>query len=86
MFSVNLSFSKDLFEEKGTISLNVSDLFNSRKRKSTDYSPTTLSQGEFQWRQRQILLNFTYRFNQKKKRGRMQRENDGGGEEDMFKA
>jgi len=86
MFSVNLAFSKDIFKENGTLSLNVSDLFNTRKRKATNYSPTTESVGEFQWRKRQILLNFTYRFNQKKKRERPQNGYDGGGEEEMFKA
>jgi len=83
MISVDLAFSKDIFNEKGTLALNVSDLLNSRKRKSTDYSLTTISEGEFQWRQRQIILSFTYRFNQKKKRERPQGdyEGDGGGEE-----
>jgi hypothetical protein len=86
MLMVNLAFSKDLFKENATVSLNVSDLFNTRKRKSTSYSPTTESVGEFQWRQRQIMLNFTYRFNQKKKRERSQNGYDGGGEDEMFKA
>ncbi len=84
MISVNLAFSKDIFNEKGTLALNVSDLLNSRKRKSTDYSLTTISEGEFQWRQRQIILSFTYRFNQKKNRQDRQRnfdDGDGGGEE-----
>lgn len=88
MYNVNLAFSKDILKEKGTLSLNVSDLFNSRKRNSTNYSPsisspTTISVNEFQWRQRQIMLNFTYRFNQKKKNERQQRE-ENGGEEGMF--
>jgi len=82
---VNLAFSKDLFKDKATISFNISDLFNSRKRKSTDYTPTTITTGEFQWRERQILLNFTYRFNQKKKRSQSQKSY-GGGEEEQFKA
>jgi len=84
MISVNLAFSKDIFNEKGTLSLNVSDLLNSRKRKSTGYSMTTISEGEFQWRQRQIILSFTYRFNQKKNRQNRERNfdgGDGGGEE-----
>ena len=84
MISVNLAFSKDIFNEKGTLSLNVSDLLNSRKRKSTSYSPTTVSEGEFQWRQRQIILSFTYRFNQKKNRQNRERnfdDGDAGGEE-----
>lgn len=83
MVNVNLAFSKDILKEKGTLSLNVSDLFNTRKRESTDYSTTTVSENEFQWRKRQVMLNFTYRFNQKKKNERQQRE-ENGGDEGMF--
>ncbi len=86
MFITNLSFSKDIFKDKASLVLNVSDLFNSRKRESTTYfggrdNPRTISNGEFQWRERQITLSFTYRFNQKKKRQRPQRNFDGGGGE-----
>ncbi len=84
MVNVNLAFSKDILKEKGTLALNVSDLFNTRKRESTDISPTTISENEFQWRKRQVMLNFTYRFNQKKKMERPQREENGGGEEGIF--
>jgi len=83
MVMVNLAFSKDILKDKGTLSLNVSDLLNSRKRKSESFTPNTYTTGEFQWRERQILLNFTYRFNQKKKRTR-QGDYNGGGEEEMF--
>lgn len=86
MVSVNLAFSKDILKEKGTLSLNVSDLLNSRKRQSESFTTNTYSNGEFQWRERQILLNFTYRFNQTKKRARPQQNFEGGGEEEMFKA
>jgi len=84
MVMLNLAFSKDILKEKGTLSLNVSDLLNSRKRKSESFTPNTYTIGEFQWRQRSITLNFTYRFNQKKKRGRQGNYNNGGGEEEMF--
>ncbi len=85
IFSTNLAFSKDLFKEKATLVLNVSDLFNTRKRESITYlgerdDPSSIVDGAFQWRERQISLNFTYRFNQKKKRERPQRDYDGGGE------
>ncbi|WP_090121902.1 TonB-dependent receptor domain-containing protein [Lutibacter oricola] len=81
MTSVNLAFSKDILKEKGTLALNVSDLFNSRKRRSDSFSDNTYSYGEFQYRERQISLNFTYRFNQKKKRERQgSYDNDGGDE------
>jgi hypothetical protein len=83
MVNINLAFSKDILKEKGTLALNVSDLLNTRKRESTDFSPTTISENEFQWRKRQVMLNFTYRFNEKKKPQRPQRE-DNGGEEGMF--
>lgn len=86
IYIINLAFSKDVFKEKATLSLNVRDLFNTRKRKSTDYTPTTISTGEFQWRERQILLNFTYRFNQKKKREKPENNYNEGGDEERFKA
>lgn len=87
LFTTSLALSKDLFKDKATLVLNVSDLFNSRKRESTtryydnSNNLTTISNGTFQWRERQISLSFTYRFNQKKKRERPQRNyDDGGGE------
>ena len=82
MFSTNIALSKDVFSEKGSLVLNVSDLFNSRKWRSTNFNPnkenpTSINSQESQWRVRQISLNFTYRFNQKKKQVREQR----GGED-----
>ena len=66
MLSTNLAFSKDILKEKASISLNVSDLFNSMKRRSTTRTDNIESYSEFQWRQRQIMLTFQYRFNQQK--------------------
>lgn len=80
ILSVNLAFSKDIMNDNGTIGLNVSDLFNSRKRMSITDTETFRSESEFQWRQRQVTLNFTYRFNQKKQRQRGNRSNDDGGD------
>ena len=88
IFSANIALSKDVFKEKGSLVLNVSDVFNSRKRKSTNYNPsienpTSISYQESQWRVRQVSLNFTYRFNQKKKQQRDRRggEDYEGGED-----
>lgn len=82
MFSTNIALSKDVFSEKGSLVFNVSDLFNSRKWRSTNFNPnkenpTSINSQESQWRVRQISLNFTYRFNQKKKQVRERR----GGED-----
>jgi len=84
IFSMNFAASKDLFKEKASISLNVSDVFNSRKRIQTTTVPGVFEQySEFQWRQRQVSVNFVYRFNQKKKKGRDGRNGDDfdGGED-----
>ncbi|NDV16789.1 TonB-dependent receptor [Muricauda sp. TY007] len=83
MFSLNLAISKDLFDDKATLSLNASDLFNSRKRRSFTQTPTFTSDSEFQWRQRQVNLSFIYRFNQPKEqrqRGGQQGPGDDEGE------
>ena len=68
MFSMNLALSKDLFNDNATVSLNVSDLFNTRKRESFTQTPTFTSESEFQWRKRQLNLSLIYRFNQPKER------------------
>ena len=79
--SVNLAFSKDVLKDKGSITLNVSDLFNTRKRRFTNEIENVVSSySEFQWRERQITVAFTYRFNKKKNERENQRRNDDGGE------
>lgn len=87
MLSVDLALSKELFNDNATLSVNVSDLLNTRKRSSFTATDFFTSDSEFQWRPRTITLNFTYRFNQTKfqerMRQRMQRRNgDGGGMEE----
>ena len=82
--SINLAFSKDVLKEKGTVTLNVSDLLNSRKRRFTNQIENVISSySEFQWRVRQVNVSFTYRFNKKKER-ESQRGNYGGGSPEEF--
>ncbi len=81
IFSLDLAFSKDFFKEKASLALNVSDVFNSRRRVSETVTPFFQSDSEFQWRVRSFNLAFTYRFNQKKKRGGDRQRYDDGGEE-----
>lgn len=87
IFSLDLAFSKEILNENATLSLNVRDLLNSRKRSSVTTTERFIQESEFQWRQRQINLSFTYRFNQQKReqdrRNREQNNNendDEGGE------
>ncbi|GMN08731.1 outer membrane beta-barrel family protein [Croceitalea sp. MTPC9] len=81
IFSMSLAFSKDLFKEKASLALNVSDVFNSRRRVSETQTPFFQSDSEFQWRVRSYNLSFTYRFNQKKKRTQGGERDSGGDEE-----
>jgi len=83
--SANLGFSKDILKDKATVSLNVQDLFNSRKRISETYLENLNSYSEMQWRERQITLSFTYRFNKKKgeKEPQKKRGDENGGNEEF---
>lgn len=69
-YGVVLGFSRDVLKNKGTLTLSVRDLFNSFKRRSISEGPNFISESEFQWRARQVTLNFNYRINQKKRRFR----------------
>ena len=82
IFAANLAFSKDILKDKATISFNISDVFNSRKRiMETFISGLVESYTEMQWRERQFTLSFTYRFNKPKndKEKQPKRNQDGEG-------
>ena len=81
IFTTDLAFSKDLIKNRASLAVNISDVFNSRKRQSTATTDTFINESEFQWRQRSFNLTFTYRFNQQK---REQRERGGSGGGDNF--
>ncbi|WP_417443984.1 TonB-dependent receptor domain-containing protein [Joostella sp.] len=88
MYSIDMALSKDILDDNATISMNVSDLFNSRKRQSFTESYNDAGQlsftsdSEFQWRQRQFTVSFIYRFNQPKNtRGERGNRNGNGGDD-----
>ena len=80
-FSIDLAFSKELFKEKASLTLNVSDLLDQRGWRTETFNETFYNNSEWRWRRRSFTLNFTYRFNQKKNQNRrQQRQNyDEGG-------
>ncbi|WP_298146197.1 TonB-dependent receptor [Flavobacterium sp.] len=81
VFSANLAFSKDILNDKGTLALNVQDVFNSRKRINETNLPQLNSYSEQQWRVRTITMSFTYRFNKSKTdKDRPTRRDDDGGD------
>lgn len=86
IFTADLAFSKDILKRNASIALNVSDVFNSRKRITNTNTPTFNSRSEFQWRVRSVNLSFTYRFNQQRESQRRERERGGfnGGDDFDF--
>jgi len=83
LFSLDLAFSKEIWNDNATMSLNVRDVFNSRIRRAQTTTDFFQRDRESQWRVRQVTVAFIYRFNQQKKR---QREggNSGGGDDFDF--
>jgi hypothetical protein len=83
--SMNLALSKDVLKDKGTIAFNISDVFNSRKRINDLSTMNVDSYTEMQWRERQITLSFTYRFNKQKtdrdKQPKKSGDDNGGGDD-----
>lgn len=83
MLSSDLGLSKDILKDKGSLTLNVGDIFNSRKRITDTRTENVATYSEFQWRQRQITLSFQYRFNQPQNKNDRNRQGRSGGGEDM---
>lgn len=84
MFSTDMAFSKDLFDDRASLAFNVSDLFDTRKRSMESFTPSYNSSSEFQWRPRSYTVSFTYRFNQQKRQQRNMERGNGGDEDFDF--
>lgn len=83
ILSIDLAFSKEIWKNNATISLNVRDLLNSRKRQSVTTTDFFTRFNESQWRVRQINLSFIYRFNQQLKKREGSGRPDGNGGDDF---
>ncbi|MFP4846874.1 outer membrane beta-barrel protein [Winogradskyella sp. PE311] len=83
LFTVDLAFSKELIENKLTISANVRDLFNSRRRQSTTTTDFFERYSESQWRVRQVNVSILYRFNQQLKKNERSGRGGNGGNDDF---
>lgn len=75
-YSIDLGLAKDVFKGKGTLTMNVRDLLNSRRRRSIVDIPGYYSSSNNMWRPRQINLTLNFRLNQQK----IQRDDDEGDE------
>ncbi len=78
IYNWDAGISKDIFKGKGTLTLSAKDILNTRKRRSITELPGFYAESEFQWRSRTVVLDFTYRLNQKKSRRPQRGSWDGG--------
>ena len=69
MAFIDLGVSQDIFKNKGTITFNVSDPFQTRRRRGIIETENLYREDDFQWRGRTFRLTLNYRLNQKKRRG-----------------
>ena len=80
-YDLGASAALEILKGNGTLSFNVSDIFNSDKRRSIVETEYFYSESSWLWRKRQFRLSFVYRINQKKDSGRdFGNEYEGGGE------
>jgi len=83
ILSTNMAFSKDIVKDKATLSLNIRDLFNTRKRRSETRTDNVYTYSEFQWRQRSITLSFLYRFNEPQSQRNRNGERNGSDDDEF---
>lgn len=84
VYHMDFGVSTDIMQGRGTLTLNVSDVFNTRLRRYETFGQGFYSEGEWQWRARQTTLNFSYRLNQRKERRERGEGERGGDDMDMF--
>lgn len=68
--TLDLAMSKDILKDKGTLTLTVMDVFNSRRYRSVIEGSNFYTEINSQGRLRQINLTFNYRLHQAKKKGK----------------
>ncbi|WP_153796018.1 TonB-dependent receptor domain-containing protein [Foetidibacter luteolus] len=63
---MDVAISKDVFKGNGTLNLNVLDVFNSRRFRYITNGPNFYTNGNSQYRRRQVNLTLNYRLKQAK--------------------
>lgn len=64
VFFMDLSASKDIIKDRGTLTLNVIDILNSRKNRYITEGANFYTEGKSQYQRRQINLTMNYRLKQ----------------------
>ncbi|MEP2131923.1 MAG: TonB-dependent receptor [Algoriphagus sp.] len=64
IFFMDLSAAKKILSDRGTVTLNATDIFNSRISRFINEDETFYTEGSSQYQRRQINLTFAYRLKQ----------------------
>lgn len=67
-WSVDMGASLDVLKNKGTLTLNVRDVFNTRSHAFETFGENFYSKVDFRWSSTVVTVNFNYRINQQKRR------------------
>ncbi len=79
--SLDLGFRKSILNDRGAITLRVSDLFNTRRYRFTNQVAGVTTRSQFQRESRIAYVGFQYRFGANAERDR-ERDERGGGRDD----
>ena len=77
MYHADLAASMDVLNKNGTLTFSVRDVFNTRRWRQISQGADFYTEGDFQWRARQMTLTFSYRINRTKEQKR-DRDMEGG--------
>lgn len=85
MYSMDMGLRKNVLDNKGTINLRMSDVFNTQKFRSFNYGDNFTIDSERKRRSQMIFLGFTYRINDYDRRAQQRRRtsDDNNGSMDM---
>lgn len=83
MYGMDLSISKELFNDRASFTIGVRDLLNSRKFRMTSFGENFEQDREFRWNVRSVNFSFSYRFNETQRDQNRKRRPDSNEEFDM---
>ncbi|MEM9836761.1 MAG: TonB-dependent receptor [Bacteroidota bacterium] len=70
VWSIDFAASQEVFKKKGTLTLSVRDVFNTRRWRWQTEGEGFFRESDFQWQGTVATLTLSYRLNQQKRRGR----------------
>jgi ferric enterobactin receptor len=83
-WSLDAGASRDVLKGKGTVTLNVRDVFGTRRFAFETFDDFFYSKTDFRWSSTVVTVNFNYRINQQKRRAPERRQSGQDADEGMM--